>query len=150
MHKKSTIEKAWKTMLARLHVHDKSNSSFWSRPQPAFRRSKDDKFYLDLVYGSRITYNAGINLGTQTYPAKPANVLVHEELPLSKSMYVATMRQRSELENIEFKRIWLETAIGHTLYKLGSDNCDGKPFLNKLDTIESLAIEYDLTHIRIK
>lgn len=149
MHKKSTIEKAWKTMMARLHVHDKFNSSFWSRPQPAFRRSKDGKFYLDLVYGSRITYGAGINSGPQTYPAteKPVNVLVHEELPLSKSIYAVTMRQFKELENIEFKRIWLETAIGHTLYKLGSDECDGKPFINKLDTIESLAIEYDLTHI---
>lgn len=141
MYKKSTVEKAWKTMLKRLHARSQDGSSFWSRPQPAFRRNVDGTCVLDLLFGSRTCYNNAI-YDEHDEAVKPQ---VHEHLPYCISNpCVTTMRTYKELPNIDFKRIWLETALGHTMYKLGVEACDGKPFLKASDTMESLALECDL------
>ena len=141
MYKKSTMEKAWKMMMKRLHARSHDGSSFWSRPQPAFRRNVDGTCVLDLLFGSRICYIDSIHDGHN----KAVNPQVHEHLPMCvNSPCVTTMRSYKELSNIDFKRIWLETALGHTLYKLGFEDCDSKPFLKASDTMESLALECDL------
>lgn len=142
MYKKSTIEKAWKTMLKRLHAPDMlTGLRCWSRPQPAFRRNIIGISRLDLLFGSTSYLPRSINDGHGT----EIIIQVHEHLPKCvHSPNVATMRMYKELSNIDFKRIWLETALGHTMYKLGFEDCDGKPFLKASDTMESLALEYDL------
>lgn len=153
---KQTINKAYQALLKRLNNGSEFDEygGFWNRVQPAFEQINgtfgklvnEDKYgliKLSLVYSSTTGYNASI---CDADGHLVLCLLTKDDFdkinPWLKGW--TTMRRcKANLSNDDFKRIWLMTVIsyGRDLYKLGHN---GKPFLKAGETIESLALEYDL------
>ena len=160
MKTNAIINKAYQIVLKRINAssqfingwndtfdseHGCTTRFFWNEAQPGFERIKNkyNSIKLSLVFGSRITYGASICDNTNN----PILCLLNEDDFANVNSwlkYSCTMRMRNGISNDDFKRIWLMTALssGKDLYKLGHA---GKPFLKAGETIESLAIEYDLS-----
>ena len=159
-----TINKAYQTLVKRINAssrffsgsgHDTFDSEggcttrfFWNQAQPAFEKTKDGAVKLALVYGSTTCYQSSICDGKQN------NSIVYcfaskadaKRIPFKPNSFFMTMRQCKShfgMSMDDFKRIWLTIAIhaNCNLYKLGHA---GKPFLKVGETIESLAVEYDV------
>lgn len=167
---KNTIHKAYQALVKRINSssafisgcndtfdseHGCTTRFFWNAAQPAFSRItrstfrkgvSEDQFgliKLSLVYGSKTGYSASICDANENMILCLLSSDDFDKISPWLSGW-STMRQcKANLSNDDFKRIWLMTAIscGKDLYKLGHN---GKPFLKAGETIESLALEYDL------
>ena len=161
---KSTISKAYQTIVKRLCAssrffsgsgtdtfdseHACTTKFFWNKVQPAITRIDDNKLALTLIYDSRIRYRSSICDSTKD--STEIKCFINENASLMQKMawidntQCVTLRKcKGLISKDDFKRIWLTTALNahRDLYKLGHA---GKPFIKANDTIESLAIEYDL------
>jgi len=161
-----TINKAYQTLVKRINAssrffsgsgHDTFDSEggcttrfLWNQAQPAFDLAENGSVKLTLLYGSHSCFESSICDGgpnaCKVYCfVNKANA---KRIAIKPDDFVMTMRQcksRFGMSLDDFKRIWLTTAIhaNRNLYKLGHA---GKPFLKAGETIESLAIEYDVNN----
>lgn len=160
---KSTINKAYQTIVKRLCAsscyfsgsgadtfdseHACTTKFFWNQVQPAIVKI-DSKLALTLIYDSRICYRYSIFDLSKDNTA--IDCFINENASLTQKMACIDNKQwvtlrtcKGLISKDEFKQIWVETALNAhcDLYKLGHA---GKPFIKASDTIESLAVEYDL------
>lgn len=143
--KAQTINKAYQALIKRINKAAAFGyaSDFWNAAHPGFTK-EGDKITLCLIYKSRISYDASIcDKGEKTPIICVLNKSDSEKVFKVLKGGFATMRQLKEFPNLEFKQLWLKAAISSNqdLYKLGHA---GTPFIKVGDTIESLAIEYDM------
>ena len=160
-----TINKAYQTLVKRINAssrffsgsgHDTFDSDggcttrfVWNQAQPAFEKTKDG-VKLTLLYGSRSCFDSAICDGEHNDSIVYCFVNQADAKRMAAAFkpngFFVTIRQCKscfDMSMDDFKRIWLTTAIhaNRNLYKLGHA---GKPFLKAGETIESLAIEYDI------
>lgn len=164
MDSKTTINKAYQTLVKRINAssrhfsgcgHDTFDSEggcttrfFWNQAQPAFEKTKAGAVKLALVYGSTTCYQSSICDGehNDNKVCCVVNQADAKRISFKPNGFYMTLRQCKSCFDMsidDFKRIWLTTAIraNRNLYKLGHA---GKPFLKAGETIESLAVEYDV------
>ena len=143
--KAQTINKAYQALIKRINKATAFEyaADFWNAAHPGFNKD-GDKVILCLIYKSTTSYGASICDKNEKNPIICVlNKSDSEKVSKFLKSGFATMRQLKEFPNLEFKRLWLNTAISSNqdLYKLGHA---GTPFIKAGDTIESLAIEYDM------
>lgn len=144
------VESAWKMVMTRFQCH----------PKPIFRLCSDNSIAIDLVYLELYDLkHFGIYIERHDIQSmhyqRDIKCIVEEKMPRSDfentkghRHNTLTMWQFKSLPRNDFKRIWLEAALvtGKELYESWGD----KPFIKPDETIETLAIEYDFSHMKVE